>query len=121
VGPSQVGLMSMNFAYPGVNAELHAATSGFPEAEAARDVEQFVLEVALFRCGLCSGNPPCLGGPIVSFGLYILGFVIFIIGLAWAASVAGVGPTYIGIGAVILLGIGIFTAVSKTRAKDPSS
>jgi hypothetical protein len=35
--------------------------------------------------------------------------------------VAGVPQTYIAIGAVVLLGIGIFTAVSRTRAKDPPS
>lgn len=55
----------------------------------------------------------------MSFALYIIGFVIFIAGLAWAASLAGISATYIGVGAVILLGIGIFTAVGRTRAKDP--
>ncbi len=55
----------------------------------------------------------------MSFLLYVIGFVIFIAGLAWAASVAGVSQTYIMIGAVILLGIGIFTAASRTRSKDP--
>jgi hypothetical protein len=33
--------------------------------------------------------------------------------------VLGVSQTYIMIGAVILLGIGIFTAATRTRAKDP--
>jgi len=55
----------------------------------------------------------------MSFVLYIIGFVIFIAGLAWAASLAGVSATYIGVGVVILLGIGIFTAVGRTRSKDP--
>ena len=55
----------------------------------------------------------------MSFALYVVGFIIFIIGLAWAASIAGVAPLYIGVGTVILLGIGIFSAVSKTRSKDP--
>lgn len=55
----------------------------------------------------------------MSFALYVLGFVIFIAGLAWGASVAGLSPTYIAIGALILLGIGIFSAVSRTRSKDP--
>jgi hypothetical protein len=56
----------------------------------------------------------------MSFVLYLIGFVIFIAGLAWGASVAGVPSLYIGIGAVILLGIGIFSAVGRTRSKDPS-
>ncbi|WP_143694847.1 SoxR reducing system RseC family protein [Variovorax sp. JS1663] len=56
----------------------------------------------------------------MSFALYLLGFVIFLAGLAWGASVAGVPTLYIGIGALILLGIGIFSAVGRTRSKDPS-
>lgn len=56
----------------------------------------------------------------MSFALYMIGFVVFLGGLIWGASVAGVPTLYIGIGAVILLGIGIFSAVSRTRGKDPS-
>lgn len=57
----------------------------------------------------------------MSFLLYIIGFVVFIAGLGWLATVIGVSQTYIMIGAVILIGIGIFTAVSRTRSKDPSA
>lgn len=56
----------------------------------------------------------------MSFALYMLGFAIFLGGLIWAAVVAGIPELYIGIGALILLGIGIFSAVGKTRGKDPS-
>ena len=56
----------------------------------------------------------------MSFVLYLIGFLIFLAGLAWGASVAGLPSLYIGIGALILLGIGIFTAVGRTRSKDPS-
>lgn len=56
----------------------------------------------------------------MSFTLYMIGFVIFLGGLAWGAAVAGVPHLYIGIGALIILGIGIFSAVSRTRGKDPS-
>lgn len=55
----------------------------------------------------------------MSFLLYMVGFIVLIAGLAWAATVAGVGQTYVLIGAVILLGLGIVTGVSRTRAKDP--
>jgi hypothetical membrane protein len=55
----------------------------------------------------------------MSFLLYIIGFIVFIAGLAWLATVMGISQTYIMIGAVILLGIGIFTAATRTRAKDP--
>lgn len=56
----------------------------------------------------------------MSFALYMLGFAIFLGGLIWGAVVAGVPTVYIGIGTLVLLGIGIFSAVSKTRTKDPS-
>jgi hypothetical protein len=56
----------------------------------------------------------------MSFVLYMIGFLIFLAGLAWGASVAGVPTLYISIGALIILGIGIFSAVARTRSKDPS-
>ena len=55
----------------------------------------------------------------MSFLLYLIGFIVFIAGLAWLATVIGISQTYVMIGAVILLGIGIFTAATRTRAKDP--
>ena len=57
----------------------------------------------------------------MSFLLYLIGFIVFIAGLAWLATVAGVSQTYVMIGAVILLGIGIFTAVSRAREKGSPS
>lgn len=56
----------------------------------------------------------------MSFALYLLGFEIFLGGLIWGAVEAGIPQMYIGIGALVILGIGIFSAVSKTRSKDPS-
>ena len=55
----------------------------------------------------------------MSFSLYIVGFIVLIAGLVWAATTAGVSQLYIMIGVVILLGIGIITGVSRTRSKDP--
>ena len=57
----------------------------------------------------------------MSFGLYLLGFIIVIAGLAWGAVALGVPPLWIGIGAVVLLGIGIFSGATRTRQKDPPS
>jgi apolipoprotein N-acyltransferase len=54
----------------------------------------------------------------MSFLLYLVGFIVFVAGLAWLATVAGVSQTYIMIGALVLLAIGIFTAVSRTREKE---
>ena len=56
----------------------------------------------------------------MSFALYLLGFATLIGGIAWGLITAGVAPVYVAIACVILLGIGIVTGVSKTRAKDPS-
>ena len=57
----------------------------------------------------------------MSFALYLLGFIIVIAGLAWGAMVAGVPQTWILIGAVVLFGIGLLSAVKRTRPKDPPS
>lgn len=56
----------------------------------------------------------------MSFAIYLAGFIIFTGGVAWALSAAHVAPLYILITALILLGLGIMAAVSKTRAKDIS-
>jgi hypothetical protein len=55
----------------------------------------------------------------MSFGLYLIGFVIFIGGVAWGMDRAGVSPVWIGITAVILFGLGMVSGVGRTRAKDP--
>lgn len=54
----------------------------------------------------------------MSFVLYIIGFLIFTGGVAWALTAAKVPTLYIIIACIILLGLGIMTAVSKTRTKD---
>lgn len=56
----------------------------------------------------------------MSFAIYLVGFAIFIIGVAWALVVAGVPQTYVAIASVILLGLGVLTGVTRTRTKDPS-
>jgi hypothetical protein len=55
----------------------------------------------------------------MSFGIYLAGFAILLIGVLWAMSAAGVPTLWLGITALILLGIGIITGVSHTRSKDP--
>ena len=52
--------------------------------------------------------------------LYVIGYLILIGGLAWGAHVMGVSPTWIGIGAVVLLGLGVVTGVSRTRRRESS-
>lgn len=57
----------------------------------------------------------------MSFFLYILGLAVLIGGIAWALVTAGVAVTYVAIACVIVAGLGIMAAVSRTRAKDPSA
>lgn len=54
-----------------------------------------------------------------SFGTYLVGFVILILGLAIAAYLLNAPPMWIGVGVIVLIGIGILMATSRTRMKDP--
>jgi hypothetical protein len=54
-----------------------------------------------------------------SFGIYIIGFVILIVGLALAAHMLGVPSTWIGIGIIVMIGIGILSGVGRTKRPDP--
>jgi hypothetical protein len=54
-----------------------------------------------------------------SFGTYLIGFIILIIGLGIAAYLLNVPPMWIIVGAVVLLGIGILMATSRTKPRDP--
>lgn len=56
----------------------------------------------------------------MSFTIYTVGFLIMLGGLIWAAHLMHVPPTWIGVGSVVLLGVGILTAVKNTRQRDPS-
>lgn len=55
-----------------------------------------------------------------SFSLYMIGFAVFIGGLAYGAFLLGAPPTYIAVGVVILAGIGIMSATGRTRTRDVS-
>jgi hypothetical protein len=55
-----------------------------------------------------------------NLALYIVGYLILIGGLAWGAHVLGISPTWIAIGAVVLLGFGVVTGVSRTRRPEDS-
>lgn len=55
-----------------------------------------------------------------NFALYMIGTGIVTAGLAWAAYLLGAPPLWIGIGALICLGISIVSAVGRTRYKEAS-
>ena len=54
-----------------------------------------------------------------SFGTYLTGFIILIIGLAIAAYLLNIPAMWIVVGVVVLVGIGILMATSRTKMKDP--
>ena len=56
---------------------------------------------------------------MTSFQTYLLGFIILVIGLAVAAHLLGVPPLWIGVGVLVLVGIGIISATSRTKPRDP--
>jgi hypothetical protein len=56
-----------------------------------------------------------------SFGSYIIGFLILIVGLAFGAYLLNVPSTWIGVGVVVLLGIGVLSATSRTKMRDPAA
>ena len=56
-----------------------------------------------------------------SFTTYVIGFVIIIVGLAVAAHLVDVPTLWIAVGVIVALGIGIVTATSRTKMKDPPS
>jgi membrane-bound acyltransferase YfiQ involved in biofilm formation len=57
----------------------------------------------------------------MSFAIYLVGLALLVGGIAWGLSVAGVPIVYIAISCLVVLGIGIMMAVSRTRTKDISS
>ena len=54
----------------------------------------------------------------MAFLLHLVGFVVFIAGLAWLATALGVSQAYILAGAGALLAIGIVTAVVQGSDRD---
>ena len=56
----------------------------------------------------------------MSFALYIVGLLLLVGGIAWGLVTAGLAMVYVGIACLIVLGLGVMAAVSRTRTKDPS-
>jgi len=56
----------------------------------------------------------------MSFGLYLIGFVVLIAGLIYGATLMHMPGHWIVVGSVVLLGLGIVTGVKNTRSRDSS-
>jgi xanthine/uracil/vitamin C permease (AzgA family) len=57
----------------------------------------------------------------MSFGIYAVGFAIFIAGLAYVAHLMRMPPHWIFAGAIVMVGVGILSAVKATRQKDAAN
>jgi hypothetical protein len=56
----------------------------------------------------------------MSFALYLLGYVVVIIGLAYGATLMHIPNQWIVVLVLVLAGLGVLSGVAKTRMKDPS-
>ncbi len=57
---------------------------------------------------------------MMSYVLYVVGYVIVIGGLIYGAVLLHLPTQWIVVGSVVLLGIAVLTGVKATRQKDPS-
>jgi len=57
----------------------------------------------------------------MSFGIYIVGFLILIGGLIYGAVILHMAAHWFAVGAIVFLGIAILKGVQATRGKDPST
>jgi len=56
----------------------------------------------------------------MSFGIYMVGFLVLVIGLALGAYMMHIPAQWIGVGVVCMVGLGILLGVTNTKQKDPS-
>jgi uncharacterized membrane protein len=54
-----------------------------------------------------------------SFALYVFGFIVLLGGLIYAAHLLLVPQAWIIVGALVVIGFGIMSAVSRTKQRDP--
>jgi hypothetical protein len=57
----------------------------------------------------------------MSFGIYLVGYIILIAGLAIGANILNVPLQWIGVGILCMVGVAIVHGVSATRQRDPQS
>lgn len=51
------------------------------------------------------------------FAVYMIGFLVFMAGVVWAAVVVGVPQLYITIGALVLIAVGAVIGLSRSRSR----
>ena len=54
----------------------------------------------------------------MSFGIYLVGYLVLIGGLTYGATLMHVPTRWIAVGAIVLTGVAIVSGVKATRQKD---
>ncbi len=54
------------------------------------------------------------------FLLYLAGFVVLLAGLIYAAVLLDVPQTWIIVGALVLVGVGLMSGVVRTKQREPA-
>lgn len=57
----------------------------------------------------------------MSFGIYLVGIVLLISGVVYAAALLSAPTHWIVVAALLMLGLGVVTAVKATRQRDPAN
>jgi len=57
---------------------------------------------------------------MTNFIVYLIGTLLVVAGLAYAATRMGIASPWIIAGALIIIGIGLMGGIVKTRQKDPA-
>lgn len=58
------------------------------------------------------------GFAMSAFTLYVVGFIVLLAGLAYGAFLLHVPHAWIGVGALVMIGLGVMSAVSHTKHRD---
>jgi hypothetical protein len=53
-----------------------------------------------------------------AFVLYVVGFIVLLGGLVYGAFLLHVPHAWIGVGALVMIGLGVMMAVSRTKQRD---
>ena len=61
------------------------------------------------------------GQPMSAFLLYVIGFVVFLAGVLYAEHLLHVPQTWVIVTGLVILGLGVMSAVSHTKRRDPPS
>ncbi len=57
----------------------------------------------------------------MSLTIYLVGYIILVVGLGIGAHLLHVSPQWIGVGVLVMVGLGVISGVGSTRNKDSSN